>query len=441
MTGVPPPHPLLGHLLAFRRDRVGLLAACAAAPGDVIRLRIRTPAYVLKRAEDVRHVFTAQGVYAKAARMTSPRATRIAGSSVLTTEDDEHRQSRREAQPVFRRASISGLGGVIVRGVDRMLDHWEDGSEIDLPIEMISLARKNIVSCVFGVEEEPELSQIDTGVVERRRSLDRVRDALVPPPAFVPLGLSPRRRRALAGLEEIIERRFDDGATQAETHDLLSTLLRTDENEFSAERRRHARDEALTFALTGSENVARTLIWTVLELARHPAVEERLRAEVQSVLGPCPPDGADAERLQYTEMVVAETMRLWPPNPLLIRVARRNDVLPCGTRVERGSKLLLSPYVVQREPAYFEDPTTFEPERFSAGGSRRPSYAYFPFGGGPRVCIGQSLATLTCVLALARIAQRYRLQLVPGRPVPRYTGDNIQPGGGPTMRVSLASIH
>src|SRR4051812_43969476 len=115
MTGGLPSHPLLGHLLAFRRDRVGLLAACADAPGDVVRLRIRTPAYVLKRAEDVRHVFTAQGVYAKAARMTSPRATRIAGRSVLTTEDEEHRQSRSEVQPVFRRASVSGLASVVVR--------------------------------------------------------------------------------------------------------------------------------------------------------------------------------------------------------------------------------------------------------------------------------------------------------------------------------------
>jgi cytochrome P450 len=425
-----PASALGSHLLAFRRERVRLLAACAEAPGDVIRLRLRTPAYVPKRADDVRHVFTSHGTYAKAARMTRGRAIRIAGRSVLTAEGDDHRELRRQIQPAFRTGAVASLAAAVVRGVDRMIDGWGDGDTIDVPTEMNRFARRNILTCVVGQEDDPALLDLEAGVLELRRSLDRVRDALVPPPAVLPIAIAPRRRSAMRRVRALIDARL--GLPAGESPDDLVSLILSDGDVATGSR---VGDEALTLALTGSENVARTMTWALLALVRHPAVGDRLGDEVECVLGGRPPSGEDRARLRFTEMVLTETMRLWPPNPVLVRVARNADVLPSGTRVERGAAMLLSPYVLQRRAAYFPDPETFDPDRFGPEAERPPAYAYFPFGGGARICIGQSVAMLTCVLALARIAQRMQLELVPGEPVPPYRGGNVVDGGGPVMRV------
>jgi cytochrome P450 len=175
------------------------------------------------------------------------------------------------------------------------------------------------------------------------------------------------------------------------------------------------------------------LTWAVVALSRNPDVDAKLRAEVDQALGDRVPEQADCTRLRYTEMTVAESMRLWPPNAIVFRVARQDDVLPSGTRIPAGSRLFLSPYVVQRDAAYFPDPERFDPGRFSEDVPQdRSRYAYFPFGFGPRACIGQALATMECTLVLARMAQRVRLQLAAD--APPYTDSSLPPGYGPRMR-------
>jgi cytochrome P450 len=186
--------------------------------------------------------------------------------------------------------------------------------------------------------------------------------------------------------------------------------------------------------LVGFETVARALTWAFLALSRNPDVETKLRADADRGLGDRAPDAGDWPSLRYAEMTVAESMRLWPPNALVFRVAQEDDRLPTGARIRAGSKVFLSPYVVQRDPAYFPDPERFEPERFTEEAAReRPKFAYFPFGGGPRVCIGQTLATLECALVLARTTQRVHLELT-GEPPP-YRDRALPPGYGPQMRV------
>ena len=409
-------------MVSFRRDRLALLDACLAEPSDVIRLRIRTPAYLLKRAEDVGHVLIdREDVYSKDPRNVGPRATRIFGDGVMTSAGARHRRMRRQVQPSFRLDSMAPLADVAVRSADAMIDGWKPGAVIELAEEMERFALRSVVGSVFGPDSPVHREALEAGVSARRLSMTRGLSAPVPLPALLPLALRTQRRRAIKRFERtvdgLIQARRERGAAG---HDLLSMVM--------------DRDHSMTFALAAFENVGRALTWTQLAVARRPYAEAKLRAEVEHVLGDRPPCADDFERLRYTQMLLAESLRLWPPNALLSRVARRDDRLPSGTRVRAGSKLLVSPYVLHRNPIYWRDPERFDPERFGTEESRgRPRYAYIPFGAGPRVCIGRSLATLTCTMALARFAQRVRLEL--SGQAPGYVCGCLPDRFGPAMRV------
>jgi cytochrome P450 len=433
----PARHAVVGHLISFRRERLELLDACIEAPGDVVELRIRTPAYLLKRAEDVKHVLMdAHSGYVKDQRNIGPRATRIFGEGLMTSSGERHREMRRRVQPVFRQRQMAPLGEVVVRGVDAMVDGWGGDAEIDLADEMARFALQSLTGSIFGVEPGPERSALEAGVAARRHSMTQGLSAIAPLPARLPLALRPGRRRAIRRLDRAIERLIEERRQQAApSGDLLSLVMHAHDGDVADFDPRQVHDQALTFALAAYENIARALTWTLLALARHRDVADRVRGEVERVLGGRSPEAGDCGRLRYTQMALAESLRLWPPNALLSRIARRNDVLPTGTHVKAGSKLLLSPYVVHRDPSYYPDPERFDPERFDEKARRgRPRYAYFPFGGGPRVCIGRTLATQQCTLVLARMAQRVRLELS-GEPA-GYVCGCLPQGFGPRMGVT-----
>jgi cytochrome P450 len=429
--------PLVGHLVGFRRDRLDLLDACIDAPGDVVKLRIRSPAYLLKRAEDVKHVFLdAEALYAKDRRNIGARATRIFGDGLMTSTGERHRRMRQQVQPAFRHSEIGHLGEVAVQQVDAMVEGWGEGMEIDLAGEMEEFALHSLTRSIFGVDSGPELAALESGVVARRHSMTRGLSALAPLPAFLPLAVSSARRRSLKRLDKTIARLIATKEKNRPNGDLLSFFLHAEHGEVTVRDSKRIRDQALTFALAAYENVSRALTWTLLALARHRDVADRVTREVGAVLGDRRPSSGDVEGLHYTRMVLAESLRLWPPNALLNRVALREDVLPTGTRVERGAKLLLSPYVVHRDPTYYPDPLRFDPERFGEQTNRmRPSFAYFPFGAGPRVCIGRGLAIQHCSLALARLSQRVRIDLA-GEPTP-YVCGCLPPSFGPRMHVTV----
>jgi cytochrome P450 len=437
LTRGPSARPIVGHLQAFRKDRLGLLDACLRAPGDVVRLRIGRPTYVLKRPEDIRHVFvTRREGYAKSPRNVGGRAKRVFGDGLLTSAEAPHRPMRRRAQPVFTGRSMARLADVIVSRVDATVDRWTAMEEIDLAGEMLSLSLRTMVAATFGVESGAELAAFEQGFAARREATSRLFNSLLEQPAFLPLALSPRSRRAISALDRqldlVIRRHREQNGAE---DDLLAMLIASSNGDHggSAE---WVRDEALTLVLAAYENVGRTLTWTILALAQHSDVEAKLRDEVRLQLGRSAPSGACPE-LRYTDMVVAESMRLWPATPLVFRVALADDVLPTGTRIPAGSKVLISPYIVQRDPRNFPDPERFDPRRFDPEERQgRPQFAYFPFGGGPRVCIGRALATLQCRLVLARVAQRVRLELAAG--APGYVCGCLPPGFGPTMRVLAA---
>ncbi len=426
--------PLVGHLIAFRRDRLELFESCIAAPDDVIELRIRTPAYLLKRAEDVRHVFVDRGgAYAKDRRNVDPRAIRIFGNGLMTSTGASHRRMRRRIQPIFRPEPLAPVAAGVVRGVDDMVDRWAADRPIDLADEMARFALDALTGSIFGAESAGELAVLEEGILARRHSMTRSLTAPTPLPAVLPMALRPRRRRAIRRLDEAIDRQIQ-ARKEGAGDDLLSLVMSAHDQEPAPADQRQLRDHAVTFALAAFENVARALTWTIIAIAQRPEVEAQIREEVRTTLADRSPGMDDCTDLRFTQMTLAESLRLWPPNALLSRVARRDDVLPTGKRIPAGAKILLSPYVVHRDAEYYPDPLRFDPERFSEEGSRgRPRFAYFPFGGGPRVCIGRALATQQCTLVLARLAQRVRLELS-DEPA-SYICGCLPSEFGPAMRV------
>lgn len=419
---------------AFRRDRLALLQACAELPGDVVGLRIGGPAYLLRRAEDVQHVLVARhDAYPKTTRNIGARARRIFGEGLLTSSDTEHRRMKVRSQPAFRRDPVARLNGVIQRGVDAMLDRWEHAAEVDLADEMNRLSRQTLIGSIFGVESGPRFEAIEEGIDARDHSMGRAFAWPVTEPAFLPLAVRPRLRRAIRRLDDTVDELTREQRDRDDDH-LLSMLMDTHAGGRAECDARQVRNEALNLMLAAHKNVARALTYTLTAVARHPDVEARIRDEVADVLGERAPQGDDWKALRYTGMVVDECLRLWPPSPLLFRVARHDDVLPTGKRIRAGSKVLLSPYLLQRDPAYYPDPERFDPERFADGAGRgRPKYAYFPFGGGPHVCIGQTLSTLETTLVIARMAQRVGFELADEPPA--YACGCLPAGAGPRMRV------
>jgi cytochrome P450 len=257
-------------------------------------------------------------------------------------------------------------------------------------------------------------------------------NSLLPLPIWVPTPANLRARRAAKQLDDVIYRIIRERRqSPADQGDLLSLLLHArDEDDGSRMTDRQLRDEAMTLFLAGHETTALTLSWAWYLVAQHPEVEERLWAELDSVLAGRTPTVDDWPRLKFTEMIALESMRLYPPAYTIGREALADCAIG-GYRVPRGTTVLMPQWVVQRDPRFYDEPEQFRPERWGQERTRSmPKFAYFPFGGGPRVCIGQQFAMMEMVLILATIAQKFRFRLQPGAvvtPVPTFT---LRPAAG-----------
>jgi cytochrome P450 len=412
--------PLVGHLHDFRSRPLDLLDRCERAPGSVVELRIRTRAYALKAAEDLRHVLVSGAeAYEKTTRVVGERAQRAGGRGVIfRPSGPAHGRARAILQPFFGRRAVASVADEIVRSVDRALESWPRDAPIDLGAESTGLAFRTMLRGVFGTspEESPELVE---GIRLRRRFGERSVRALLPRPGFVPVTVKPslrgQLRRADRALDNLLRReRSRDGAGSS----LLAELIASEPESDGARDDAELRNQLLTIGMTGYLTVAMALTWVLYELARNPDLAARLEAEV-SGLGEEAPSANALEALPYTEVMISESLRLYPPSWLFMRTVRTEDELPSGAILPAGAKLLISPYLVHRRPTYYSKPHRFDLEHFSSGAvADRPRFAYLPFGGGPRVCIGREFALVQLNLDLARLVQRARFELVSGEAEP-----------------------
>jgi cytochrome P450 len=428
-------HWFSGNLPEFRRDRLGFMTQCIRDYGDVVALRLGPRRIYLVFHPDL----IEEVLVSKARNFIKHFALRlnpvVLGKGLLTSEGDFWLRQRRLIQPAFVRARLDAYAPAMVAATRRLLDDWTPGSQRDILTEMMRLTLSIVAEVLFGADVTGEVSDVNTALrVLQENFLTRF-NSLLPTPIWLPTPRNLRFRRAVRRLDEIlygfIRQRRQSGL---ERPDLLSLLLRARDEDGSRMTDQQVRDEAMTLFLAGHETTALALSWTWYLLAQHPEARERLAAEVENVLGQRPIAVEDLPKLTYTEQVILESMRIRPPVYTIGREAVTDCVLG-GFRVPAGTTLLMSQWVVQRDPRFYEKPEEFRPERWSAA-ERLPRFAYFPFGGGTRLCIGNTFAMMEMVLVLATIAQRYRFTTLPEPkvvPCPTFT---LRPQPGVPARLT-----
>jgi cytochrome P450 len=412
---MPPKWPLLGHLPAYRRDPLSVLERCAASPEPVVQLRIGRRTYVPKRPDDIRWILIGnQANYVKSQRFAGPRARRIRARAVHTAAGGTpHRSQRRRVQLLLDRNLVRQIAAGTAEMADRTLASWKDGDVLALEEEAAKLAFAAQLRAIFGADSEREQEALIPGIHLRREATGQQIRWPVVPPAVLPIAWRPSKRRALATLDRTVKTLLADRLDRPRP-DFLSVLAARGRDVAPADQE-SLLTEAVGLSVMGS-GVAHGLSAALFRAYSDPQVEAKLGAEVREAVGGRRPQPSDLPRLDYTAMVYSETLRLDPPTRVFARICLDRDTLPSGVPIEAGSKVFLSPYAVQRDPALYPDPRRFDPERFTPDAAReRPRFAYFPFGGGPRGCPGRELAIMESVLILARIFQRFRLELLPGQ--------------------------
>jgi cytochrome P450 len=445
------------------RNPLRVYLAMAARYGDAVRVPIgpKTSFYLLSRPEHAEHVLAAnQDNYVKAFTYRPLRA--LIGNGLLTSEGEDWRQHRRSIQPMFARRDVLAFGPAMTEAACRMLKRWDelaDGGVIDVAPQMSALALEIVGWALFSADLASDAQQLSRAIGAGQRV------AMLA--TLLPLSYGPRSTRAIKavarrvgrtseGIDGPVARLMDarrtsgrlttaggpDGtpaqpsADAGDGHghqDLLGVLMTARKPDGSLFTDTEIADEVGTFMLAGHETTANTLSWSLALLAAYPAARSRLEQEVDSVLGGHAPTAADAARLPWTTAVIAETMRMYPPAWTIERDAIADDEV-AGVPVPAGSLVAVPPYLVHRHREFWPDPAGFDPERFSTG-AQRHRYAYIPFGGGKRACIGQSFAELETVLVLASIAQRFRLELTASG-IPQPTANvTLRPGHGLPMRL------
>jgi cytochrome P450 len=362
---------------------------------------------------------------------------RVFGRGLLTSEGDFWLRQRRLAQPAFHRARIAGYASTMVEYTERLLHEWQDGEERDIHKEMMRLTLQIVGKTLFDADVERDAQDIGKSM-ELLLELSANFRRTIFIPHWVPTPTNLRMERAIRQIEKVLYRMIaEKRASGRDSGDLLSMLLAAQDEDGSRMTDQQLRDEAITLFLAGHETTANTLSWTWWLLAQNPAVEAKLHAELRTVLAGRSPSLDDLPKLVYTNHIITESMRLYPPAWGTARTAIEDHEI-AGYAVPKGSGVSFAQWTVHRDPRWYDAPEEFRPERWDGDLLKRiPRFAYFPFGGGPRQCIGNSFALMEAALTLATIAQQYRFRLVPGHPVVPLASITLRPRYG--IRVVLES--
>ena len=365
----------------------------------------------------------------------------ILGHGLLTSEGSFWRRQRRIAAPAFHHKRIKTFADMMVALTLEMLDGWRGaaakGQPLDMQSEMSRLTMKIITRAMFSDNLSDDESR---GVSEAIQALNRHRIKfrdLIGLPEWLPRLPDRRVRAAVRTIDRTVSRMIAERRADGSDHaDLLSMLMLAEDEETGERMSDHQlRDEVMTIFIAGHETTATALTWTFYALDRHRGVEKRLHGELDAALSGAAPNLADLERLPYARMVIEETMRLYPTVPQVARQAIGEDMID-GVRVPKGAIINLNIWLAHRDPRIWTDPETFQPERFDpAGAENRPKLAYFPFGSGPRICIGSSFAMMEAHLILATVARDWRLRLIDGHAVHPVGNVVLRPHGGLPMHL------
>ena len=435
----PTGYPLMGVFPMARRDPLGFFVDCARRYGDVVTMRLGAHrVYLLSHPDHVKHVLQDNArAYEKGPTATRVRA--LFGDSLTVVDGDRWRRRRRQVQPAFSPGQHAHFASVITRAAEEMLERWRlpagRGEPVEVTGEMRRLTQSIIIRAVFGevpAAEERAVSQaLDVAVtyVDRR---------LWSPLAWldVPTPAGARYQRALGAIDAFVSRRVSDARRGgAPRNTLLAALLGAPIDSTTPLTDAEMHDELKAVLVAGHTTTASALAWTWYVLSEQADARAQIEEECGDVLGGRAPALEDLLQLGYTRRVIDEVLRLYPPTWLTARMPSEDDTLG-GYSIPPGALVLLSPYLTHRHPAFWDGPERFDPDRFTpARAAARPAFAYFPFGGGPRRCIGSAFATIEMQLIVSTVAQRYRITVLPGAHVIPAAGLTLRPTPAVPARV------
>jgi cytochrome P450 len=425
--------PLFGSVFEPRGDTIGYLTKCAREYGDIVFFRfLGVPACFVNRPDYIESVLVTQNNnFVKSKDYRAMR--RVLGNGLLLSEGGFWRRQRKLIQPAFHQERIAAYAEIMVGYTQRMLATWSDGQTLDIHEAMMRLTLGIVAKTLFDADVSHEAEDVDAALaVLMGKFLPQAGLALLLP-TWVPLPTSQLLKRAVGRLDKviygIIEQRRAGGQMSG---DLLSAFLQVQDDEGVGMTDRQLHDEIMTLFLAGHETTANVLSWTWFLLGQNPEVEEKLFEELGRVLGGRLPTPADLPRLLYTDTVLRESMRLYPP----VWVIGRRALAPFRLgeyELPADTNVLISQLILHKDARYFPDPERFDPDRWNASdprGAALPRFSYFPFGGGPRVCIGAGFGMMEAVLLLATIAQQFRIQIAAGQNVKIQPTVTLRPRNG-----------
>ena len=433
-------HEIIKMMPQFRADTLQTFVQIARQYGDIIRFKGLYTAYEVHRPEEIEHVLQHnQQNYRKGRNYKEMKSTM--GEGLIVSEGETWRRQRRMAQPFFNRQQIASFAQVITDSAREMLARWqpyaENGTPFDVNSEMLRLTLGIVGQTLFSIDLSREADALHHAFITVSKHKMRRLMSVIRLPESWPTPGNRKFHAAMRTADRIIygliaERRRAKG----QSNDLMSKLMNARDEETGEQMSdKQLRDEAMTIIGAGYETITQALSWTWYLLAKHPEVERRLRAELDRVLNGRAPVFADLAELKYTAMVFQEAMRLYPPVWAFSRTAINDDELG-GYHIPAGSDVFLLPYITHRHPEFWDDPERFDPERFTPERiAARPRFAYFPFGGGARICIGNNFAMMEAQLIIATVMQRYSLHLVPDHKVEPEASVTLRPRHGILMTL------
>jgi cytochrome P450 len=415
--GLPPgPRGTLigGNLRQIGPRRVDFFLELARTYGPVASFRVgRHQLFLVSDPDLIEQVLVTDArAYIKhfGARVFKP----VLGNGLVTSEGEFWLRQRRLIQPAFLKARVQSYAPVMAELAEAMLARWQPGASVDIESEFSGLTSAIALKTLFGLDDHGDREELNGAL---RLAFELMAERLNWPfqiPMWLPTPANLRLKRAIDEIVGVVDSFIATGrARNPPGNDLLATMIAAQDEDGSQMTDRQLRDEAMTLYLAGHETTALTLAWAWYLLACHPHVEEKLANEWRAVLGGRSPRADDLAALPYTNAVISESMRLYPPVYAIGREAT-TDLEIGGYRVKRGYTLLMSQWVNHRDPKYFPDPERFFPERWRDGlATRLPKYAYYPFGGGQRMCVGANFALMEAAILLATVGQRYRFSIEP----------------------------
>ncbi len=421
--------PIVGSSIELVRDPLGFLDRITAEYGDVVRFSIPGQnIYLFNHPDAVEEVLVAKRdslIKDKLTRETSI----LLGNGLLVSEGAFWKKQRKLAQPGFHRERVSAYGDVMVDYAERAASAWSERGERDLHRDMMRLTLDIVAATLFGVELESVARKIGDALevmMERFSGIGTLMPIGLPTPGNL------RAKKAIATLDEITYGIIRERRKSGDKGDLVSMLIAATSDDEGGMTDVQLRDEAITLLLAGHETTALTLGFAFHLLARHPDVQAKLVKEIDDVLGDRRATAADLPRLSYAEAIIRESMRLYPPGWALGREATK-EIEVAGWVVPKGTQLWVAQWTTHRDARWFSDPHAFKPERWENGFAKAiPRYAYFPFGGGPRVCIGNAFAMMEAVLVLVTIARRFAIS--EPKPITLAPSVTLRPKDGLPLR-------